>query len=155
MIGKEREAEIVRLYHVEKWKVGTIATQLGHHYGTVQRVLAGSGVSREKLYARPSIVDPYIAFILETLTKHPRLRASRLHQMVKQRGYPGGYSHFRRLVQRLRPRPVAEAYLRLRTLVGEQGQVDWGHFGKLTIGAATRPLFAFVMVLSYSRQIFL
>ena len=33
--------------------------------------------------------------------------------------------------------------------------MDWGHFGKLTIGRATRDLLAFVMVLSYSRRIFL
>src|SRR5262249_37561261 len=49
----------------------------------------------------------------------------------------------------------AEAYLRLRTLPGEQAQVDWGHFGKIRIGRALRRLFCFVMVLSYSRQIFL
>ncbi len=59
------------------------------------------------------------------------------------------------LIARLRPRPVAEAYLRLRTLPGEQAQVDWAHFGKLTIGRAVRPLMAFVMVLSYSRAVFL
>ena len=46
-----------------------------------------------------------------------------------------------------------EAYLRLKTLPGEQAQVDWGHFGTITIGRATRPLMAFVMVLSWSRQI--
>ena len=34
-------------------------------------------------------------------------------------------------------------------------QVDWGHFGHLQIGRARRPLMAFVMVLSHSRQIFL
>jgi len=45
--------------------------------------------------------------------------------------------------------------MRLRTLPGEQAQVDWGHFGYITIGKATRPLMAFVMVLSYSRKIFL
>jgi hypothetical protein len=33
--------------------------------------------------------------------------------------------------------------------------VDWGHFGHLTIGRARRPLMAFVLVLSYSRRIFL
>jgi transposase len=38
-------------------------------------------------------------------------------------------------------------------LPGEQAQVDWGHFGKLTIGKAERTLMAFVMVLSFSRQI--
>ena len=33
--------------------------------------------------------------------------------------------------------------------------MDWAHFGHLQIGRARRPLMAFVMVLSYSRQIFL
>src|SRR5208283_5427550 len=38
---------------------------------------------------------------------------------------------------------------------GEQAQCDWAHFGSITIGKATRPLMAFVMVLSYSRHLFL
>ena len=75
--------------------------------------------------------------------------------MVKERGYPGKPDHFRTIVARYRPRPPAEAYLRLRTLPGEQAQVDWGHFGKIRIGLALRVLFAFVMVLSWCRQIFL
>ena len=75
--------------------------------------------------------------------------------MVVERGYVGAPSHFRHLVAAMRPRPSAEAYLRLRTLPGEQAQVDWGHFGHLQIGRARRPLMAFVMVLSQSRQIFL
>jgi transposase len=75
--------------------------------------------------------------------------------MVRERGYPGAPDHFRAIVARLRPRPAAQAYLRLRTLPGEQAQVDWAHFGKLTVGRAVRPLMAFVMVLSYSRHLFL
>src|SRR6516162_8845766 len=71
------------------------------------------------------------------------------------RVYRGGPDHFRHIVACHRPRRPAEAYLRLRSLAGEQGQVDWGHFGHLTIGRARRTLMAFVMVLSYSRQIFL
>jgi hypothetical protein len=67
----------------------------------------------------------------------------------------GGPSHFRLLVAQMRPRPPAEAYLRLRTLPGEQAQVDWGHFGHLQIGRARRALMAFVMVLSHSRMVFL
>src|SRR5437879_13081129 len=66
--------------------------------------------------------------------------------MVHERGYRGSGDHFRHLIACYRPRPAAEAYLRLRSLPGEQGQVDWGHFGHLTIGRARRPLMAFVMV---------
>lgn len=155
MIDKEREADILRLFHAEKWPVGTIARQLGVHHTTVQRVLAQAGLSPKVVSPRPSMADPYVPFIMETLTKYPRLHASRIFQMVRERGYPGRPDHFRRIVARLRPRPSAEAFLRLRTLPGEQAQVDWGHFGKVQIGRAERVLWAFVMVLSWSRHIFL
>ena len=155
MIGRDREAEILRLYHAEKWRVGTIATQLDHHHSTVRRVLAQAGLDAGRVSVRPSKADLYVPFIVETLQQYPRLRASRLFEMVKARGYSGGSDHFRTVVARYRPRAPAEAYLRLRTLPGEQGQVDWGHFGKLRIGLALRALWAFVMVISWSRQIFL
>ncbi len=155
MIPKELEGAIIRFHLVEKWPVGTIARHLHVHHGTVERVLRQSGLPVARKICRPSIVDPYRDFITESLKKHPRLQASRLYQMIKQRGYPGGPDHFRHIVACMRPPPPAEAYLRLRTLPGEQAQVDWGHFGKLTIGRGVRPLQAFVMVLSWSRKIFL
>ncbi len=40
MIAPELEAKIVRLHHAEKWRVGTLARQLGVHHSTVRRVLA-------------------------------------------------------------------------------------------------------------------
>ena len=155
MIPRALEAEIVRLHHTEHWPIGTIARQLRVHHGTVRRVLAAAGVPVAPRPVRPSLVEPYLAFITETLAKYPTLRASRLYAMVRARGYPGAPDHFRAIVVRLRPRPAGEAYLRLRTLPGEQGQCDWAHFGKLAIGRAVRPLMAFAMVLSYSRMLFL
>ena len=154
-IDKELEAKILRYHHVERWKVGTICEQLGVHHDTVHRVLCQAGLPRAERPARPSIFDPYQPFVAETLGQFPTLTASRLYAMVRERGYPGGPDHFRHQVALYRPRPVAEAFQRLRTLPGEQAQVDWGHFGKLTIGRAVRSLMAFVMVLSYSRRIFL
>src|SRR5438552_58680 len=53
------------------------------------------------------------------------------------------------------PRPTAEAFLRLRTLPGEQAQVDWAHFGTCRVGRAERPVVGLVIVLSWSRAIFL
>jgi transposase len=155
MISRAVEAEILRLYHVESWPVGTIARQLHIHHGTVRRVLWQSGVPAVRECARTSKLDAYVPFIQETFARYPTLRASRLYQMVRERGYLGNPDHFRHMVARWRPRPAAEAYLRLRTLPAEQAQTDWAHFGKLTIGRAQRPLMAFVMVLSYSRHLFL
>lgn len=155
VVTPELRAQILRLYLAEHWRVGTIAHQLRLHRDTVRRVLTISSVLRPQVATPPRLIDPFVPFIKETLAKFPTLAASRLHAMVQERGYGGGSSHFRHLVASLRPRPVAEAYLRLRTLAGEQAQVDWAHFGHVQVGRAKRPLMAFVMVLSYSRRIFL
>ena len=152
-ISRELEAEILRLYHAEGWRIGTVACQLRVHRDTVRRVLGKAGI--EPRYPRPSMIEPFVPFIEDTFARFPTLRASRLYRMVRERGYIGSADHFRHLLVRYRPRATAEAYLRLRTLPGEQGQVDWAHFGHLQIGRARRPLMAFVCVLSYSRLLFL
>lgn len=154
MIDKAKEAEILRLFHAEGWPVGTIANQLGVHHEVVERVVRREGEARPELI-RPSMLDPYLPFIRETLEEFPRLRASRVYDMCVARGYRGGPDHFRHRIRHLRPRRAAEAYLRLRSLPGEQAQVDWGHFGRIAIGRARRQLMAFVMVLSWSRMVFL
>ncbi|MEZ4430478.1 MAG: hypothetical protein R3A51_22605, partial [Nannocystaceae bacterium] len=146
------EATIVRLYHAEKWRVGTIARQVGIHHSVVRRVLGQAGLPPPKLAPRPSVLDPYRGFLRAVLEKYPTLRASRLYHMLRERGYQGSEARVREVVATMRPRPRGEAYLRLRTLPGEQGQVDWAHFGKMLIGQALRPLLAFVMVLSWSRR---
>jgi len=154
MISRHLEAEILRLYHAEGWRIGTLCRQLRVHRDTVRRVLTQAGIALP-LQARPSMIEPFMPFIQDIFARYPTLRASRLYHMVRERGYSGSADHFRHLMRRYRPRPVAEAYLRLRTLAGEQGQVDWAHFGTIPIGRARRPLMAFVMVLSYSRHAFL
>ena len=155
MISADRQAQILRYYHVEKWRINTIAVQLHVHHTTVQRVLAQAGVPRAAVSVRASTVDAFVPMIVQTLERFPTLTAARLYGMARERGYAGSAGHFRHRVALLRPRRSTEAYLRLRTLPGEQAQVDWGHFGHLVIGRARRPLMAFVMVLSYSRQMFL
>ena len=154
-IDKSLETQILRFHLVEHWGVHTIAAQLGIHHSVVDRVLSQAGMPKAQRALMPSKLDPYLPFVLQTLEKYPKLTAARLYVMACERGYTGGPSHFRARVAELRPRPAAEAYLRLRTLPGEEAQMDWGSFSSITVGRAERPLMAFVMVLSYSRQIFL
>jgi len=153
-INEKLLADILRLYHVEKWRCGTIAHQLGIHHGTVERVLCQEGLVRHGK-TRATRIDAYLPFILQTLEKYPKLNASRLYTMVRERGYHGGSDYFRHLIAQYRPRPQAEAYLRLVVLPGEQAQCDWGTFSPLQIGRVKHRLMAFVMVLSWSRRIFL
>ena len=146
-------AEIVRLFTVEGWRIGTIARHMGVHHSVVGRVLKAAGKEPEKRRRR-SMVDDYRPFIQETFGRYPGLPASVLYRMVRARGYPGGEDHFRHLVAEMRPRKAAEAFLELRTLPGEQAQVDWASFGRRPVEGGERPLSAFVMVLSYSRMLY-
>ncbi|NVB39821.1 transposase [Pseudenhygromyxa sp. WMMC2535] len=124
MIDDETRAKIRRLHYAEHWRVGTIAAQLGLHHDTVRRALGKRKVV--SLRVCPSKLDPYKDFIHKALEEYPRLRATRLYDMVVARGFEGSVTIVRRYARRIRPSGGREAFLRLNTLPGEQAQVDWG-----------------------------
>lgn len=152
MIPQETVTRIRNLFYAEHWKIGTIASELGLHYDTVRRAVEADRFSNR--FARSTLVDPYADFVRETLTQYPRLRSTRIFQMLKVRGYTGSINTLRRAVADLRP-SHHEAFLRLRTFPGDQGQVDWAHFGTVKVGRAERRLSCFVSTLSYSRALYL
>lgn len=157
MISDDLAAEIRRLFEVEGWRRHTIARHLGIHHGTVDRALRRAGVlPKHGVVRRRSMLDPYVDLIQRTFERYPDLPASALYEMVLRRGYKGGADYFRHRIGLLglRPRVAPEAFLSLRTLPGEQAQVDWAHFGQRKVPGGRRRLLAFVMVLSYSRQLY-
>ena len=153
MVSPETTVQIRHYFYAEHWKIGTIARQLSLHPDAVRHAIGSSDFNRPSPL-RPSITDPYLEFVRQTLDRHPRLRATRIYQMIRERGYPGSVVQLRRAVARLRP-PVREPFLRLQTFPAEQGQVDWAHFGQVSVGRARRTLSCFVITLSYSRALYL
>lgn len=153
MLDAERIAEIRRLYYAEHWKIGTIVDQLGVHRDAVVRALERAGMT-QRTVQRKRQIDPFLPFIRETLERYPTLRATRLHQMLAVRGFEGSAVHLRRIVRGLRPTATREAFLVLRSIPGERGEVDWADFGKVSIGRAERRLSAFVMTLAHSRAMY-
>ncbi len=154
MITPEQHAEIRRLHFGEHWKVGTIAAALGVHHDTVRAAIAQDTQTVRRGTCRRTTLDPYLPFIRDTLAQYPRLRATRLFEMVRARGYGGSVVQLRRMVHTIRPAVTPTVYRRLTTLMGEEAQIDWGAFGAIRIGHGVRPLSGFVMVLSYSRALF-
>jgi transposase len=153
MISPEIRAQIRRYFYAEHWKIGTIASELGVHPDAVRNAIESERFKSSKPLGA-SVVDPYIEFIRHTLDQHPRLRATRIYQMIHDRGYSGSVVQLRRTVARLRPQS-REPFLQLQTFAGEQAQVDWAHFGHVMVGRAKRALSCFVMTLSYSRALYL
>ncbi len=103
MIDPELVAKIRLLFFAEHWKIGTIATQLNLHRDTVRAALETDRFNRPKQDRTSCKTDPYVDFIRHTLAQYPRLRSTRIFQMIRARGYEGGSSQLRRLVARLRP----------------------------------------------------
>ncbi|MCP4201068.1 MAG: IS21 family transposase [bacterium] len=151
-VSKEVEGKIRRLHYAEHWKVGTIVAQLGVHRDVVRRVL-GLTEPRRESRLRAKLIDPYVGFIEETLRAYPKLRATRLYDMLKTRGYRGSVRTVRSYVRLVRPKPKNRAFLRTEPLCAEQAQVDWAHVGRVLVAGGNRALWLFVMVLSYSRAI--
>jgi transposase len=149
-VSREVESEIRVLFFGEHLPVGTVASQLRVHVDVVKRVI-GVFEPRPPAPPRPRKVDPVKDFILETLERYPRLRATRLHDMVKARGYTGAVRTLREYVHEVRPAPKHEAFLRLTPLIGQQAQIDWAHVGDVDVPGGRRALWLFVMSLPWSR----
>ncbi len=155
MIALETVARIRHLFFAEHWKIGTIAAELGLHHETVKAAVNLLNRPKPKPRPpRPTVVDPYVPFIEETLRKYPRLVATRICDMMRARGYGGSAVSVRRRVAKLRPK-LHEPFLHRRLFAGEEAQVDWAHFGQVDVGRARRRLSCFVMTLSYSRALYL
>jgi len=149
-------AAIRRLFEVEKLSKSAIAARLRLHRQTVRQALAFTegpppdrrhGSSRGKL-------EPYKSYLQSRLKEYPELSGAKLMIEIQKMGYPGGYTALKDYLQTLRPKKP-EAFLRIETLPGEYAQVDWANVGRMLVGNAHRPVSCFVMVLSFSRMLYL
>jgi hypothetical protein len=97
MIPVELIAKVRRLFFAEHWKIGTIASQLGLHPDTVRSAIESHRFNPEWTPSfRKTLTDPYLDFINQTLQQYPRLRASRIYEMIRARGYAGLLTQLRR-----------------------------------------------------------
>ena len=153
MISAETRAQIRHWFFAEHWKIGTIVQALHIHPDTVRHAIESDRFHRAQTL-RACLTDAYVPFIRQVLDQHPRLRATRIYQMIRERGYQGSVIQLRRVVATLRP-IHKEPFLRLHAFPAEEGQVDWAHFGEVRVGRARRRLSCFVITLSYSRALYL
>jgi transposase len=128
-----------------------VAADLGLNIKTVRGWRARPYEQRSAA-ARPSKLDPFKGRIVGWLDAHA-LSAQQVFQRLREAGYDGGISIVKDYVHTIRPRP-REAFLTLAFAPGEVAQVDWGEWGTIAVGETRRRLSFFVMVLAYSRQLY-
>lgn len=145
-------AEMRRLVLVEGWRISAVARRFGCHHSVVRRALAAELARATKVI--PSKLDEHKVYIMERLAKYPELTGTRVLSELRERGYTGGVAQVRRFVGQIRKRPAQRPFLRVEFEPGEQAQVDWGSFGAMRVGHTKRAVSGFVMVLSWSRMLF-
>src|SRR6516165_2691356 len=132
--------------------IAQTAGALGLHPKTVATWVARPHFGPRRSRPRGSVLDPFKPRITRLLDTHP-YSAQQIFQRLREEGYGGGITILRDYVRRIRPtkRPV---YLKLHFAPGECAQVDWGAYGTVAVGNTRRRLSFFVMVLAFSRQMF-
>jgi transposase len=136
----------------EKLSVAQIAAALQLDERTVGKWLAVKSYQPRTRAKSTSKLDLYKGAIVRLLATHP-YTAQQLLQRLRDEGYTGGYSILKDYVRVVRP-PRQPAFLKLHFAPGQGAQVDWGSAGFLTVGSTRRRLSFFVMVLCYSRRLY-
>ena len=153
MIDFETYSKIRLLFDQKQLKVSQIAAELGLHEATVAKWVKIPKYRPRPTPKRTSKLDPFKGQIIAWLQQHS-YTAQQLFQQLRQKGYTGGYSILKDFVRQVRP-VRQPAYLTLHFAPGECAQVDWGCYGSVAVGSTRRRLSFFVMVLCYSRLMYL
>ena len=101
----------------------------------------------------PANSIPFKGEIIRLLAQHD-YSAQQIFQQLKERGYQGRYTILKAFVRQVRPKP-RPAFLTLHFEPGECAQVDWGCAGSVPVGSTRRRLSFFLMVLAFSRKLYL
>lgn len=144
----------IRNYHEQKGlKPHQIARELGIDPRTVEKWLNEKRFRpRKACLQKPSKLDPFKDSIVGMLEAHP-YSAAQILQRIREDGFTGAYTIVKDFVRKVRPKRPA-AFLKLAFAPGECAQVDWGSYGSIRVGESFRRLSFFVMVLCYSRFIY-
>ena len=154
MISKEVWVDIKSL-HRQGFSIRHIARELGISRVTVRRYLRNDEPPRYvRTKTKPSLLDPHKDYLLGRLRKLPELPATVLLRELKERGYRGQITLIKDFIRPFRAerRRLQELTVRYETTPGEQAQVDFSDFGRLTSG---QKLYGLSVVLAYSRFMFL
>jgi transposase len=152
MIDYQQFCQIKDLHERQGLNAAQIAHSLGLDPRTVASWLRQERFRPRHATPRASKLDPFKPQIVQMLEKYPD-SAAQVFQRLREHGFDGGYSTVKAYVRTVRPRRQP-AFLTLAFAPGECAQVDWGSFGAVRVGHTNRRLSFFVMVLCYSRLIY-
>ena len=152
MIDYETFCRIKHLHEQEGLTLAQIAAALSLDPRTVRSWMQTERFRPRHCVRRKSKLDPYKRTVKQLVETHP-YTAVQIYQRLREVGYTGGLSILKDYLRTIRPRR-SPAFLTLAFAPGECSQVDWGHYGAVNVGRTRKRLSFFVMVLCYSRLMY-
>ena len=152
MIDYQTYCQIRHLVTEKQLGLRQIARELNLGLNTVRKWAGRESYKRAVLPRRSSKLDAFKGDIVRLLEQHP-YSAQQVFEQLKEIGYQGRYTILRAFVRQVRPKP-RPAFLTLHFEPGECAQVDWGCAGSVPVGSSQRRLSFFVMVLAFSRKMY-
>lgn len=153
MCQKEDRMHVARIMAGNGHSQKDIAAKLGVSDRMVRKYLKPDFGTRPRK-TRKSILEPFHEFIDSLLEDDPFINLVLVNERLQRRGYTGGMTILRDYARKKRKRITTKAVRRFETEPGRQAQVDWKECGRWNINGKLIKLYAFVMVLGYSRKPF-
>lgn len=147
--GKVKEIHALRK---DNRSIREIAECLHISRNTVRKYLRHPGLPEPKPRPpRPSKLAPYHEYIRRRMLQDGVTNSQVLLRELRAMGYTGGRTILKDFMKPLRPPRPAPATVRFETEPGEQAQVDLTAVTLVRADGTTQPLWAFAMVLEWSR----
>lgn len=99
-------------------------------------------------------LDPFKDDVLQRMNEGC-VNAVVIYDEITAKGYQGKLTILREFMKPHREKALAKASIRYETPPGKQAQVDWGEFVIEKPDGSLKKLYAFIMVLGYSRNYYL
>lgn len=153
MIRLEEWVDVVSL-HKQGLSIKAIARKTGLSRNTVRAALRRTGPPERIAQKRPpSKLEPYKDYLVSRLTEFPELSVEALFDEILALGYGGKVSILKDFTRPYRVRR-REPVVRFETPPGLQAQVDFADLGRHEIAGVATDLYLFVMVLGFSRMLY-
>ena len=143
-----------------KWRA--IARALHISRNTVRQIVTEHDRDREqphtalvarRIIVRPSKLDGFRAKIDELLKTYPDITAQRVFEILREKGFGGGYTGVKVLLRRIRPKPPPTPSLETPPRVpGDMAECDWSPYPVTFTHAPPMDLQAFGYTLRWSTR---
>lgn len=151
---KRKEREIAMAEANLLTRQGQSQKEIAEQYGVTDRTIRNWLRPREKKEkpARKTKLDTFKTFVDSCINNRQDWNAVYIFSRLKSMGYTGGITILREYLAMKREELNRQVEIRFETMPGLQAQVDWKEFGRRIVNGREQKLYAFVMILGYSRM---